>query len=311
MGAGHDQERQQRADDGGSQPGGDGAQAVDGRSQDVGDDVADGAQHAQGGDAHHEHGEEGRGEEADGLGGDAGGHRLYLGHQQHAQQDGDDRRGIGGIVDGQPENGDGHAAFLGGRYHTDKVGVDQDAAQHHGQVGVAAQLFGCGIGQQDGQEVEGGIRHEVDHLVGAGITADQLEGHQDRQDRFQHTGGGQRRQDGGKDTGDGVDQTADHRSLLLLGGGCGRTHVPQFGGQLLIYLGDLRSDDDLVLPVGRGHAQNARGALDGIGVGLALVLQVEAQTGGAVGHIGDVALSAHQTDDLFGKLIVVFFFSHV
>ena len=311
MGTGHDQEGQQRADDGGSQPGSDGAQAVDGRSQDVGDDVADGAQHTQGGNAHHQHGDQRCGEEADGLGCHTVGQGLHLGHQQDAQQDGDNRRRIGGVIDGQAKDGDGLAGLLGCGDHADKVGVDQDTAQHHGQVGVAAQLLGGRVGQQDGQEVEGGVGHEVDDLVGAGSTVHQFECHQDGQNGLQHAGCGQRRQDGGEDAGDSINQTADHRALFLFGG-CGCTaQAGQQSGHLFVDLGDLCADDDLVLAVGRSNAHHTRGAADCLGVRLALILQIEAQTGDAVGHVGDVALAAHQLDDCFGKFFVVCLLCHV
>ena len=154
VGASHDQEGQEQADDGGHQPGGDVAQGVHHEGDAVGDDIADGAKDAQGGDAGDEHGDEGHGEELDGLGGDLVRQGLHLGHEEHAQDDGDNRGGVACVIDGQAEDGQGLAGLLGGGDEGDKVGVDQDAAQHHSQVGVAPQLLGGGVGQQDGQEVE-------------------------------------------------------------------------------------------------------------------------------------------------------------
>ena len=106
VGTCHDQERQEHADDGGHQPGCQGAQAIDHSCQGVGDHIAHRAQHTQGGNAADEHGQQRSGKEADGFGGDAGSPWLHLGHQQHAQDDGDHGRRIGGVIDGQHEDGD-------------------------------------------------------------------------------------------------------------------------------------------------------------------------------------------------------------
>ena len=186
--------------------------------------------------------------------------------------------------------------------------MDQDAAQHHSQIGVAAQFLGGRVGQQDGQEVEGGIAHEVDDLIGAGRVADQLEGHQNGQHCLDHTGGGQRGQDGGKNAGQGVD---DAVIPLALGGRGSGGGIAQLAAELFVHLSHLGADDDLILSVCLGHAHDTGKALDGIGIRLGFILQVEAQPGGAMGGIAHVVGAAHKAEDLFGQHAVIFFFCHL
>ena len=186
--------------------------------------------------------------------------------------------------------------------------MQQDAAQHHGQIRVAAQLFGSGVCQQDGQEVEGGITHEVDDLIGAGRVADQLEGHQNSQHGLDHAGCGQRGQDGGKNAGQGVNDTV---VPLAIGGLRCSGGIAQLAAHFLVYLRHLSTDDDLILAICLCHAHNAGQALDGIGVRLGFILQVKAQPGGAMGGIAHIFGAAHKAEDLFGQNAVIFFFCHL
>ena len=187
--------------------------------------------------------------------------------------------------------------------------MDQDATQHHGQVGVAAQLFRRRVSQQDGQEIERGIAHEVDDLVGAGRIADQLERHQDGQHGLDHACCGQRGQDRGKDAGQGVDDTVV--PLALGGGGCGGRGGAQHPAELLVHLRDLGTNDHLVLAVCLGNAHNTGQALDGIGIGFGFIFQVKAQTGDTMGGVAHVFGTAHQAEDLFCQCAVIFFFCHL
>ena len=76
-----------------------------------------------------------------------------------------------------------------------------DAGHHRRKDGVALELLGRGIGQQDGHEGESGVAEQVqDHIRLAG-GVDQMEGGQQGQQSLDHACAGQGRDNGREDGG--------------------------------------------------------------------------------------------------------------
>ena len=80
------------------------------------------------------------------------------------------------------------------------------------------------------------------------------------------------------------------------------------GAHSIVHIGNLLADDHHILPAGLDHGHDAIGLFQHIGVCLALVLQLEAQAGHAVGQGHDIALAAHVLNDDTRKTII--FTSH-
>ena len=76
------------------------------------------------------------------------------------------------------------------------------------------------------------------------------------------------------------------------------------GAHSIVHIGNLLTDDHHVLTAGLDHGHNAVGLFQHIGVSFALVLQLEAQAGHAVGKEHDIALAANILDDNTRKTII-------
>ena len=76
------------------------------------------------------------------------------------------------------------------------------------------------------------------------------------------------------------------------------------GAHSIVHIRHLLADDHHVLAAGLDDGHNAIGLFQNVCICLALVLQLEAQTGHAVSHRNNIALAADILDDNAGKAIV-------
>ena len=188
--------------------------------------------------------------------------------------------------------------------------MQQHAANHHGHVGVAAELLGGRVCQQNGQEVEGCVRHEIDDLVSGSSGVHPLEGHQQGQHRLEHTGSRNGRQHRGENAGDGIDEPCTDTLLLLGAFLCPfiLTQVAHLSNGLE-YMVHIVADNHLILSAADGYPQNPGGLFQSVSLGFAFVFQVEPKTGGTMGQSGDVFFSAHQGQDFCAEFLIIHLFS--
>ena len=184
---------------------------------------------------------------------------------------------------------------------------------------VDLELLGGVVGHHDGQEVEDGTEHGVDEQqrgrlfrrIRVGV--DETEGLTDGLTRDDEGGAEQRRQQGAEGVREVLEEGVDVGVLAAgLGPGGGLdvgVGLARAGGAALVLHGrqavDLvvhalhgTTDDDLVAVPGLGDgAHDARDGLDGRLVDAGGVLELEAQSGGAVGEMDDVLGAAHGVED--------------
>src|SRR5699024_1177773 len=134
-------------------------------------------------------------------------------------------------------------------------------------------------------------------------------GGQNGKDALDDAGGRHDAQDRGQDAGNDVDKPVEGVKLLLLllaGGflGSGAVLIDSAAGNDMphraygvVNVRHMVADDHHVLAAGLDNGHNAVGTFQHVGVGLALVLQLEAQAGDAVGERNDVGLAADVLDD--------------
>ena len=184
---------------------------------------------------------------------------------------------------------------------------------------VDLELLGGVVGHHDRQEVEDGTEHGVDEqqrgglLVVGHVGVDEAEGLTDGLTRDDEGGAQQRRQQGTEGVREVLEEGVDVGVLAAgLGPGGGLdvgVGLARAGGAALALHGrqavDLvvhalhgTTDDDLVAVPGLGNgAHDARDGLDGRLVDAGGVLELEAQSGGAVGEMDDVLGAAHGVED--------------
>ena len=178
--------------------------------------------------------------------------------------------------------------------HGDNGGVDEGAGDRHGGELVRLEVACRRDRQDEREEVHERVRGGVEHLVGVGGVTDPAEGEEHGEERLEQAGSRQRPQHRGEDRGDEPDKGVE-RVELLLGPALPRVRAQagQEPRQLLVEDGDVVANDHLVLAAGLDHGDHPVERLNALGRGLGLVLEDEAQAGGAVAHGGDVGLTPH------------------
>ena len=290
------------------------SQTEEGVGNDIADLVADRGEDDEGDGDGDDHGAE-RGEDR----GEHVGHDLLEellnevqnGHRQDDRQDG---LLIVGRGDLDTVDGDDAGAAVGSSAHDGRG--HEGAAEEHTQDRGGAELLGRGVAQVDGDEGER-------RLVQGGV-----------EERVGRVGVGQDAEHGGAEDGrDGAEQTAGHEQRDQLGHGArqiveddvgevldlelllGRVEVlldllalldAGDGDELGKHLGHVLADDDLELAAGELATQDALDLLDGLDVGLAVVLERETQARHAVGGDGDVLRTANEPEDVDGNLLVIY-----
>lgn len=287
--------------------------------QQVGDDGSHRADDQEG-QGHRDHqGDEGHCEHPDGRGNPVAVELLDKGCKGHGADDGDDAGRIvtgGGHRHRQAEEfqpiGEGSAQGPlqdGGIQH----GAADDQAFYLGQ----AKPLGGGVAQQHRHEVEEGIGQGIQDGVGAAGVAQQAEVGDNGQQAFQDTAGRQVGQAGGEDGRHNADEGVQGVELFLglvlvvrlRSAGVGHCIQMAHGHHSLVDVGHLVADDHHVLAARLDDGDNAVGLFQHIGLGLALILQFEPQTGHTVGQADNVAFAAHVLQNDPRKTIV--FASHM
>ena len=330
MQAENDQNLPESADQDAANDAADHRNAVDGvedQGQDAAQDACDGADDQIGQRDHDDQSGKGNHEQFD----DVGDHFLQPALQRRSngngQNDGHDRAGVAGCRhdDGDAEEGlviahlKGSAAEHGAQHlacgAVDHVGVAQGDADGHADEFIHLELLGGRVAQDDGQEVEEAVCHSVPHLIGAGSGGDQADEVEQSQQALDDAGSGQHAQSGLQGTGDHVDQhgngallaaaltAAVVHSVAVLIHSTGCVQMAHFQHSV-IHIVDLIADDHLILSACLHDLDHAVGGLQNFLVCLALVLQLEAQTGDAVRHGDDVALAANILDNNARKAVV-------
>jgi len=281
--------------------------------QPVGEEAGDGHEdkHVQGAD--NNHAQQGGEDQIQHVGDDLAQPLLHLGEQPNADNHADDAALAGG-----QDGVEGHVGVIepqqGG--DGDDLGADGDAADHAAQGGGGAEDLGrvhAGIdgeiAQEGGaEEAEEGLDDEDDARAGGDGLGEQL-AHEAGQTVEQARGddGGDH---GDEDVGDGAQALLQGAVLLpgLHGGLVGlpvviraqaALHARVRHKQIAHLLGLAGAQDDLERGV-LHHAQHALGGLQRGNLRLAVVPQLDAQAGHAVGGADNVALAAHQFQDLQG-----------
>ena len=191
--------------------------------------------------------------------------------------------------------------------------MEQDAAHHDGEVRITVEFLGAGVGQQNRQEAEGGVRHEIDDLIGLGTGVDDMERDQQGKHRLEHTCSRDRGQHWREDAGDRVEEAVGQTLFLALGGlrvGLRRGIGGLFAQprQLIdggVDMAHIVADNDLELTAAVYNAKHTLGGLELLRVSLCVILQIEAQAGSTVDEGDDVFFSADERENLSGKLLIV------
>ena len=196
--------------------------------------------------------------------------------------------------------------------HRDEVRVDKDRANGHGEHRLEAELLACRPGDDDGEELEGGVAGRIEHGVGCGSLELRNEGADERQNRDDEAAGHQDAQNGLEDLGDGAEEAGERIGLLtiVLAGICRylAALVHRIGcDELVVDSLDHRADDDLVLAALLHDVEDALRGLETLGVADALVLEPETKTGDAVRQALDVV---KPTDTFKDRGVELFVLSH-
>ena len=195
------------------------------------------------------------------------------------------------------------------------IGVQHGRADDDAFKFGQAELFGGGVGQQDGHEVEEAVAQGVQDVVGGACAVQDADCHEQGQETLDDAAGGQNAQPGGENAGNDADKGVDRIEFLFgrvaAALGCGAVLVHRaargdvaHGAHRVIDLGHMVADDHHVLPARLDDGDDAVGVLEDVGLGFALVLQLEAKAGDAVGQRDDVGLAAHVLDDDPRKTVV-------
>ena len=116
---------------------------------------------------------------------------LYeQGKDADAQDDGQD--GLA-VVDGGNADAEDAQLFHPKAGEVCDIGVQHDGCQQHGQERRCVQLFGCIVGDKDGQEVEARVVDDVQDVVGRAVRIQHAQQAEDGQGGAHHTGGHQNR----------------------------------------------------------------------------------------------------------------------
>ena len=191
MHTGHDEEGAQRTHQHGDDPAGVVVQPVEADGQHLTHEVAQRAGDDHTDDAGSDDGDHGSEEDLDGLGRDLVGPGLDLALHPDDQQDGHDRTAVGHHGDRDEAEQQHRVAGV----QRGKAGVQQHTGQRGADVGVAGEVLGSGVCQNEGHEAEQRIAEGVEDGVGLGAVADDMGSHQQRQQSLDHTGTGQRGDD--------------------------------------------------------------------------------------------------------------------
>ena len=207
---------------------------------------------------------------------------------------------------------------------SEELGREQRRHDGGADPGVDLELLGGVVGHHDRQEVENAAVHGVNEqqrhrfLLIGGVGVDEVEGLEDGLARDNEGGAQQDRQQRAEGVGqvfeEGVDESVlaarlgPGRSLdvgVRLSSGAGGAASRRFHGRqavdLLVDAGDRAADDDLVaVPALGDRAHDARDLLDRRLVDDGGVVQLEAESGRAVGEADDVPGAADGLQDRLG-----------
>lgn len=302
MDAEHDHDRQQAADEQRGRPGGVFSQVVEDDGKPRSDDVAKWSKHRERERSHDEEDEQWHEDEVDGFWHDAVEPLFNVRLHEDDQQDRDDAVGVADKRE-RDDFKEVHP-FLGG-YERVPCRVHEDAGDAGGQDRIAFELLGFGEREQDRQEVENRVGEHVEQRVRLRLVGDEFEDDEQREHGFDHTGSGERGNDGLERAGDEVDNRVDN-AFLFGGLAVASLFEVDFLFDFLEDVGDVGADDDLV-DAGVDHDfGDAVHRFERFRVGFRFVFEFEAKPGLAVIHIVDVFFSADFFNDLFGELGVLF-----
>src|SRR5699024_1398419 len=158
-------------------------------------------------------GDEGKGEQLDGVGDELLVQPLEPGRKGHGADDGDDAGGV--VARRRHGDGDHEQAVVHVGRRAQHIGVDHGRADNHAFKLGQAELFGGGVGQDDGHEVEEAVAQGVQDVVGGAGAVQHAQRHEQGQKALDDAAGGQNAQPGGKDAGDDADEGVDGVELAL------------------------------------------------------------------------------------------------
>ncbi len=182
--------------------------------------------------------------------------------------------------------------------------MHEECRHGHRDPLVASELLAGRIGKRNRQELEEAIAHAVQNHVGGAGRIEPAEGAAHDSNRLEQTCGGECRKERREDAGDDVQEPADDVALLafIVCLDLAARKLGQDLHDLVVDIGDMRADHDLVLALGMHDLDDALKLGDLLVICLALILQTEAQARDAVRIGCDIVLAAHQLDDAGGKL---------
>ena len=171
------------------------------------------------------------------------------------------------------------------------------------------RTFAGGVGQEDGQEIEHTVTGGVEDGVGGGVLAQQAQRGEQRQKALEQTDAGEGTHEGQENAGDGVHDGGADAALFVGRFGVGshlaqRGHVGVFQHGI-VHIRHIVADDHLILAVGLHDLENAVQCSQGLLVGFALVFQLKAEPGHAVGQGNNVFFAANIGNDVQRQLVVI------
>ena len=236
-------------------------------------------------------------------------HRLLEPRLQvHGKDDGEDGLQVARVGQHHRRTKEGRATRLGKRVlETNHRGAHQEGCHTHGDPLVALELLGRSGRDEDGQELEDAVTDGVEHHVSGAclVHPAQRNGHHDQ--GAGKTGCGEDANERDEDARDDVKESVEAEAALLLFFGLhlAGSEVGQLCDHRVVGLPHLVANDHLVLAGGVHHLDDAVQLADALVVGLALVLEHEAQAGDAVRDGGDVVGASHELDHVGSELVPI------
>ena len=227
--------------------------------------------------ARHDDGDHGRKENLDRLGGILVGKFLNIGLYPHDQQN----RNHAAAVGNHGHRDEAEQTYRISGIQAGEAGMQQNACQHRRYVRAALEPLRCGNRQNERQEVEQRVAERIENLVGLRSGIHQMQRHQKRQQRLDHTGACQSGDHRLENSGQRAEEHR-HNSLFLFLVIIRRSHVVSKISKLLDLVADIshiRSDYHLELAVLGHNALNALYLFNAFHVRLFRIIQTETQTG--------------------------------
>ena len=200
------------------------------------------------------------------------------------------------------------------KHRGNHIGIDHGHDDGEDHEFVALELLRCRNTQCERQIIEEALSKRIEDAIGVALVTKNTERGARDKDTLEDANGSERRDNGKKYTGNGVDEHVEEIYLLLRAARFGLVLAPRAAGTGLeaivlddrvIQLGDRGSVDHLVLAGCHRDIDNALDLLEPIEIRLTLVSKNEAKTRHAVHDLLDIVGTTDLLDDIFRYLVEI------